>query len=231
MLQVPRQARLERAGPAMTDAPLHYPAANDTAGVVVPSHPLSRRIRGWLTWALIFALLAWAWAPAEMFRVVALFTDWRGAVRRRISQAQFPRLGPLSQRHDRNGPDRHLGYGAGRTVRHPILDPEREQYLPAVDRAADPAADGRLPRHQRDRVRADVRRCGRPRSLRRRHGDFRSQSRCVFQALFRSGRSDRPAPGRRYPGNRRARVARGRLRRRAPGDAAVELTYALPARD
>jgi phosphonate transport system permease protein len=77
MLQVPGQARLERAGPAMTDAPLHYPAANDTAGIVVPSHPLSRRIRGWLTWALIFALLAWAWAPAEMFRVVALFTDWR----------------------------------------------------------------------------------------------------------------------------------------------------------
>ncbi|MEA2971166.1 MAG: phosphonate transport system permease protein, partial [Alphaproteobacteria bacterium] len=61
----------------MTDAPLRYPAANDTAGIVVPSHPLSRRIRGWLTWALIFGLLAWAWAPAEMFRVVALFTDWR----------------------------------------------------------------------------------------------------------------------------------------------------------
>ena len=102
-----------------------------------------------------------------------------GAVRRRISQTQFSRLGPLSQRHDRNGPDRNLGHGAGRLVRHPVLDPEREQYLPAVDRAADPAADGRLPRHQRDRVRADVRRCGRPRSLRRRHGDFRSQSRCV----------------------------------------------------
>jgi phosphonate transport system permease protein len=57
--------------------PLHSPAANDTAGIAVPSHPLSRRIRGWLAWALIFALLAWAWAPAEMFRVVALFTDWR----------------------------------------------------------------------------------------------------------------------------------------------------------
>src|SRR3954466_11707184 len=77
MLQVPGQARLERAGPTMTDAPLHYPAANDAAGIVVPSHPLSRRIRGWVIWALIFALLAWAWAPAEMFRVVALFTDWR----------------------------------------------------------------------------------------------------------------------------------------------------------
>ena len=51
MLQVPEQARLERAGPTMTDAPLHYPAANDAAGIVVPSHPLSRRIRGWLFWA------------------------------------------------------------------------------------------------------------------------------------------------------------------------------------
>jgi phosphonate transport system permease protein len=77
MLQVPGQARLERAEPAMMDGPLHSPAANDTAGIAVPSHPLSRRIRGWLVWALIFALLAWAWAPAEMFRVVALFTDWR----------------------------------------------------------------------------------------------------------------------------------------------------------
>jgi phosphonate transport system permease protein len=38
---------------------------------------LARRLRGWLAWALIFALLAWAWAPAEMYRAGALFTDWR----------------------------------------------------------------------------------------------------------------------------------------------------------
>ncbi|HKA79253.1 MAG TPA: phosphonate ABC transporter, permease protein PhnE [Xanthobacteraceae bacterium] len=57
--------------------PAQAVAANDIAAIDVPQHPLSRRLRGWLAWALIFALLAWAWAPAEMFRVKALFTDWR----------------------------------------------------------------------------------------------------------------------------------------------------------
>jgi phosphonate transport system permease protein len=75
MLQAPDQARLERAGSALTAAPAH--AVRDLATIAVPSHPLGRRVRGWLAWAAIFALLAWAWAPAEMFRVVALFTDWR----------------------------------------------------------------------------------------------------------------------------------------------------------
>ena len=59
----------------MTATPAH--AVGDPAAIAVPSHPLGRRIRGWLAWAAIFALLAWAWAPAEMYRVVALFTDWR----------------------------------------------------------------------------------------------------------------------------------------------------------
>jgi phosphonate transport system permease protein len=45
--------------------------------VIVPRYPLSRRLRHWALWLLIFALLAWSWAPAEMFRVSALFTDWR----------------------------------------------------------------------------------------------------------------------------------------------------------
>ena len=49
----------------------------ELAAVAVPSYPLARRLRGWLAWAAVFALLAWAWAPAEMFRVSALFTDWR----------------------------------------------------------------------------------------------------------------------------------------------------------
>src|SRR5262245_48433037 len=49
----------------------------DLAEIVVPSHPLSQRLRIWLVWLVIFALLAWAWSPAEMFRVTALFTDWR----------------------------------------------------------------------------------------------------------------------------------------------------------
>ena len=77
MLQVPGQARLERAGPASVEGSLPAPAANDITAIAVPSYPLARRIRAWLAGALIFALLLWAWAPAEMFRVVALFTDWR----------------------------------------------------------------------------------------------------------------------------------------------------------
>ena len=56
----------------------HEPAVvQDLAATVVPTHPLSRRLRDWLIWLAVFALLAWAWAPAEMFRVSALFTDWR----------------------------------------------------------------------------------------------------------------------------------------------------------
>ena len=49
----------------------------DLAAIAVPTYPLSRRLRDWLIWLAVFALLAWAWAPAEMFRVSALFTDWR----------------------------------------------------------------------------------------------------------------------------------------------------------
>lgn len=43
----------------------------------VPLYPFARRVRGWLGWAFVFGLLAWSWAPAEMFRASALFTDWR----------------------------------------------------------------------------------------------------------------------------------------------------------
>ena len=64
----------------MTDTapPLDHrapPTANATAAI--PHYPLSRRLRGWLVWAFVFALLAWSWNAAEMFRVTALFTDWR----------------------------------------------------------------------------------------------------------------------------------------------------------
>ncbi|CAN5178824.1 phosphonate ABC transporter, permease protein PhnE [soil metagenome] len=44
---------------------------------IVPQYPLSRRLRGWFGWALLFALLAWSWVPAEMFRAGALVHDWR----------------------------------------------------------------------------------------------------------------------------------------------------------
>lgn len=53
------------------------PPVRTFSDVVIPRHPVMRRMRVWLLWALIFVLLAWSWHPAEMFRVVALYTDWR----------------------------------------------------------------------------------------------------------------------------------------------------------
>jgi len=47
------------------------------AQTIVPQQPLSRRLRSWLVWLIVIALLAWSWNAAEMFRVTALFTDWR----------------------------------------------------------------------------------------------------------------------------------------------------------
>jgi phosphonate transport system permease protein len=43
----------------------------------VPSLPLSRRARSWTLWLMLGALLIWSWAPAEMYRVTSLWTDWR----------------------------------------------------------------------------------------------------------------------------------------------------------
>jgi len=43
----------------------------------IPQQPLSRRLRTWFVWLVVIGLLAWSWNPAEMFRVTALFTDWR----------------------------------------------------------------------------------------------------------------------------------------------------------
>jgi len=45
--------------------------------VAVPSKPHSQRVRSWLFWLAVVALLAWSWTPAEMLRAVSLFTDWR----------------------------------------------------------------------------------------------------------------------------------------------------------
>lgn len=63
----------------MTDiiAPLEGRPLRQLQEPAVPRYPFTRRLRGWLGWALVFGLLAWSWAPAEMFRVSALFTDWR----------------------------------------------------------------------------------------------------------------------------------------------------------
>jgi phosphonate transport system permease protein len=52
-------------------------ALQELPSVFVPTIPLSQRLRRYGLWLLILALLAWSWAPAEMFRVKALFTDWR----------------------------------------------------------------------------------------------------------------------------------------------------------
>jgi phosphonate transport system permease protein len=65
----------------MTEPRLGVAAAistrRDAADIVVPQRPLSHRLRAWLLWLALLGLLAWSWAPAEMFRVSALFTDWR----------------------------------------------------------------------------------------------------------------------------------------------------------
>lgn len=63
----------------MTDIPapaIVRPAAAQPAGAV-PRPPFGQRLRGWLGWLLIAGLLAGSWNAAEMFRVTALFTDWR----------------------------------------------------------------------------------------------------------------------------------------------------------
>lgn len=63
----------------MTDTvtPLENRPVPPASGLAIPQYPLARRMRGWLGWVLLFGLLAWSWNPAEMFRVSALFTDWR----------------------------------------------------------------------------------------------------------------------------------------------------------
>jgi phosphonate transport system permease protein len=54
------------------------PAQDKTdAAPAVPRHPLTRRLRGWLFWCGIVAVLAWAWPPAEMYRAADLIHDWR----------------------------------------------------------------------------------------------------------------------------------------------------------
>lgn len=45
--------------------------------IEVPRYPLAVRARMWLIWLVIFALLAWGYAPVEMYKVVNLVTDWR----------------------------------------------------------------------------------------------------------------------------------------------------------
>jgi phosphonate transport system permease protein len=53
------------------------PAALPHDDIPIPIHPWTRRARGWTLWLIIVGLLIWSWGPAEMFRAVALLTDWR----------------------------------------------------------------------------------------------------------------------------------------------------------
>ncbi|HET9687469.1 MAG TPA: phosphonate ABC transporter, permease protein PhnE [Pseudolabrys sp.] len=62
----------------MTDTAFPNRTAQAAApDLLIPQYPLARRLRGWLAWAIVFALLAWSWNAAEMYRVSALYTDWR----------------------------------------------------------------------------------------------------------------------------------------------------------
>jgi phosphonate transport system permease protein len=58
----------------MTTAIQHGPLDDD---IVVPTNPLAQRLRVPLIWVAIALVLAWSWSPAEMRKIVNLFTDWR----------------------------------------------------------------------------------------------------------------------------------------------------------
>jgi len=45
--------------------------------LAVPRRPIEARARNWFLWAAIAALLAWSWTPAEMYKIAAVFADWR----------------------------------------------------------------------------------------------------------------------------------------------------------
>ena len=130
----------------MTTAIQHGPLDD----VAVPKRPLAQRLRVPLIWAAVAAVLAWSWSPAEIFKFVNLFTDWR-------NMAEF---GSAFLRPDFHEWRLYLeemvvtiqiavwGTALAVRARHSVLDPERVQYLPAMDRAAGPPPDGFVPRHQ-----------------------------------------------------------------------------------
>ena len=79
---------------------------------------------------------------------------------------------------------------------------------PAWVLPAGAAADGRLPRDQRDGVRDAVHRRCRPGAVCRRAGAGGAHHRHAGQAVLRSGRGDRPAAGGGHPRHRRAQAGR-----------------------
>jgi phosphonate transport system permease protein len=63
--------------PIAVIAPAVLRDAGSESRVEIPSHPISRRLRVPLMWLAIAGILAWSWAPTEMWKVANLFTDWR----------------------------------------------------------------------------------------------------------------------------------------------------------
>ena len=61
----------------MSNATLTGGSAASLHAVAVPRPPLSSRIKHAGIWLAVLLLLGWSFAPAEMFRAVSLFTDWR----------------------------------------------------------------------------------------------------------------------------------------------------------
>ncbi|MEW5964394.1 MAG: phosphonate ABC transporter, permease protein PhnE [Pseudomonadota bacterium] len=45
--------------------------------VVIPRRSLKERGLRWLGWLVVIGLLAWSFAPIEMHKITAVFTDWR----------------------------------------------------------------------------------------------------------------------------------------------------------
>src|SRR5262245_48985082 len=69
-------------------------------------------------------------------------------VRPRLSASEFSRLGNLSRGYGRDRADRDLGNGTCGNARSTIRDLVLIEHLPAMDRAAGSAFDGRVPRDQ-----------------------------------------------------------------------------------
>lgn len=45
--------------------------------VAIPRRSLRETAVRWLGWAIVIGLLAWSYTPVEMYKVTAVFTDWR----------------------------------------------------------------------------------------------------------------------------------------------------------
>lgn len=77
---------MEAAGTGVSAGRLRFPlmkisspsfAAQAVGPIEVPRPPLSARLRTAFIWLVVLSVLAWSWAPAEMWKVANLVTDWR----------------------------------------------------------------------------------------------------------------------------------------------------------